>query len=291
MKHRRLFIVLAAVLLCAVLLLVSCTSEQLTPEEKVRQAAQNLSEAENFAYDMVMVTDMTADGEELVMDMHAEAAVFHDPLKLKMLISMEVMGVSMDTELYALQEGNSYVLYTGTPGHWKKERLSPSAFEERMGQQADVRASVNLYLENAGNFIDGGTEEVEGVTARRIQGFLSEDSLREVMEASGALENAGLTVEAISEDLMKEIAQNIGELPITVWLDEERMLPAKYELDMTELMQGVFDEIFKELGTEAKDFSVGNVFISMTLKDVGAAEEFDLPEEALDAPEVQAGAA
>jgi len=280
---------LAALALCTVLTLalVGCSGgQELSLEQKLQQATENISKVNSMEYDMTTTMEMSMADETLAMDMAFHAVVFNDPMKLKMTMDVSSMGESMNMDMYMLQEGSSYVMYTGSMGQWQKVTMSKAEMEEQLST-SDAQQSIDLYVGNASNFKEMGHEDVEGVNALKIQGIISGDSLKEIIEGSGMLENLGTDLDDMGTDLVKKIIDGIGDLPVTIWVDEEKLLPLKYELDMTDMAKSMYSVIFEEMGVSAEEagLEVNNFFMSMTCRNFDSAEDFELPEEALSASE------
>ena len=289
MKRNQNWMRLAALVLCAALALIlaGCGAGQKTSAEgKIQQAAKNISKVKSMEYDMTTTMEMSMAGEALAMDMTFGVVLFNDPMKMKMTMDLSSMGESMSMDMYMIQEGSSYVMYAGSMGQWQKAVLSEEEMEEQLAA-SDIQQSIDLYVGKAGNFKEMGYEDVEGVSALKIQGMISGDSLKEVMEASGMLENLGTDLDDMGAELVKKIIDNAGDLPVTIWVDEGKLLPLKYELDMTDMARSMYSVMFEEMGVSAEEagFGVDNFFMSMTCRNFDSAQEFEVPEEALSASE------
>ena len=96
----------------------------------------------------------------------------------------------------------------------------------------------------------------------------------------------GLTAEEAAA-----IYQDLGDLPVAIWIDSESKLPVKYEMDMTAMMQNIMTKVFEKMDVAAEDmdFTVDKMFISMTLYDFDNVGEIAIPEEAKNAPEMNLG--
>ena len=76
--------------------------------------------------------------------------------------------------------------------------------------------------------------------------------------------------------------KDLGELPITLWIDETEMYPIKYEMDMTSMMNSLMSGIIESMGDEAAGltFEYTKVKMEMTCSDFNAVDEITIPEEA-----------
>ena len=284
MKQNKQWLRLTAVLLCAVLAvaLVGCSGGD-SIEAKLKSVAENLAKQESYEYTMNMSMGLSMLGNDVAVETAMDGTVFNDPLKAKIVSNVSMMGSSVEVEMYMVQEGDNYVIYTGTMGQWQKQTVSKAEFEAKSGQY-DAQDSMALYLKNAKNFQDMGYEDVEGVSTLKVQGFLSGDSIKEVMETSGVLDNAASSMEGVDEkELTDKIIAKIGDLPVTLWIDEKEMLPLKYEVDMSDMIKGMYDVIFEQMGVDPAEaqFEAGDAIISMLCRSYGAATAFEIPAEAL----------
>ena len=127
-------------------------------------------------------------------------------------------------------------------------------------------------MNNLSNFSATGSETINGKEATIIEGVLTGDAMKEAMKTSG-LESAtagmGMSVD--------EVASMIeGDMPVKLWITEDGYV-MQYDLDMTQMMQGLMDGMAQgqDLGLK-----VSNVNIKMTCDNYNAIENIELPAEA-----------
>lgn len=125
-----------------------------------------------------------------------------------------------------------------------------------------------------------GTEKIGGVDAVKVKGVIPADALSEVINASGMMneESIGLTGE-----LLESLFKDMDDMEVYFWFNPETLYPVKYEMDMTNLMSSLYENLFAMLGAEAEGVSVNvsKVLISMEISNINNATEFTIPEEAL----------
>lgn len=284
MKKQLTKLLAAAVVLTMALALAACGGSGGASAEDIMTRAQKAFDGiSSMHYSMDMDMAFSAEGESVSITTAAEADCITDPIAIDMDMTMDMMGLfDMTFKMYIIQDGDQFIAYTGMDdgkgGYtWSKD------VTEDMGDmsQYDGQASMKVYLDNISSFKEAGTEEVAGVTATRYDGVIAQDSLKEVMETSGTLEQyESLGIEGL-DDLLGEM----GDLPVSIWIDQETDLPVKYEMDMTTMMQNMMTKLLAEDPDAAEaDFTVDKCSVVMTCTDYNAISAIEVPEEALNAP-------
>lgn len=249
-------------------------------EDVIKQAQENMAGVTSMRYTMTMDMEMTAEGEDVNITTDLTADYIVDPMAMKMDMVMDLgeMG-SMTTTSYAVKEDSEYVLYTGMDygdGQmtWIKQTLGGLADLE----QYNAQANLDLYLKSAESFKENGTETINGSAATRYDGVISKEALEEVLASSGMMDY----LDQMGMDETSAMLQNMDDLPISIWVDDESLLPVKYEMDMSAMMQSMMDSVAAD---EDVDVTIGKVFVSMTVTDYNSVESIQLPAEAQDAME------
>lgn len=255
--------------------------------ENVMKAAQEaLNEVTSMRYDMSMDMTLSAGGQTIESNTSGVIAYNAEPLAMEMKMTMD-MGAQgqFDVFMYVSQEDDNLVMYMSDGNNWGKQTLADAAQLE----QYNAQDSMGIYLENIDSFQEVGTEQVNGSDAIKYEGVIANDALNEVMAASGMEEQ--LAQYGLTEEEAAAIYQDLGDLPVAIWIAKESNLPVKYEMDMTAMMQNIMTKMFEnmDVATEDMDFTVDNMFISMTLYDFNNVGEIEIPEEAKAAPEMDLG--
>ena len=310
MKGRMMRKGLAAVLSLAMILclLTACgaggggekSATNMTPEEVLAAASKNMDSLESMSYDMDMdmgfaiaIPSLEVD-EKLDISSKSEADYIKEPMKMKMTMNMDMgTGEAMDMLMYLVQDGDTYITYTGIENEdgsfdWVRQVMSDLPDMS----QYKAEDTMKLYLSSGESFKENGTEEVNGVEAVRYDGVIKGEAMQEVMDSSGMTEQLAAMNLGGDEDLFK----NAGDLPISIWIDREQLLPVKYEMDMAAVMQYIMEKALAQQlegleGTGEMKMTVSKAFVSMTVKNFNGVEDFEIPQEALDAEELDAAAA
>ena len=206
-------------------------------EAVLAKAQAAFEQVKSMHYTMDMDMGFTADGESIEIETNAEADYIVNPTQMDMDLHMNMMGLfDMTIKMYLIQEEDGYTVYTGMDDGEGNITWSRDTMDDLDDlSQYDASYSMDLYLENGTSFVENGTEEVAGVTAARYDGVITQESLDAVMDASGVLDQ----FEAFGVEGMDDLLREMGDLPVSVWIDQESGLPVKYEMDMTALMQNM----------------------------------------------------
>lgn len=275
MKFRKRFMAAAMTVAMAVAM-VGCggnnggdnAKKGLDAETLLKTANETMANVESFSADMNMTFDMEMGEEKASTEIVAKMEAMTNPLKLKMDMSTKMNGEEMQAyQMYAMQDGETATSYVNVGGQWAKQPISVDDLAQYNAEQ-----NMDLYLNNLSNFSATGSETINGKEATIIEGVLTGDAMKEAMKTSG-LESAtagmGMSVD--------EVASMIeGDMPVKLWITEDGYV-MQYDLDMTQMMQGLMDGMAQgqDLGLK-----VSNVNIKMTCDNYNAIENIELPAEA-----------
>jgi len=277
-------------LLCAATLALALTA---CNEEDVGQiladAELKVTEATSLQADMVMDMDMTiaAEGKSQTMKMNTqmEMQMFNDPIKMKMDMTTsvdmsEMLGADgvqeMTTQAYMVGENNVYTMYSNDGTAWNSQKIDMSTME-----QYDPSVKMSLCLKNGDSFKAAGEESIDGTKAKKYKGFISNEALNEVMQASGVVNGMGSIVNMEGLD-WAALYKDMGNIPITLWIDGEGY-PVRYEMDMTEMMNKLYGKIIEQFGEAAAgaEMNCEKVLVTMDCYNYNKAEDFSVPTEAM----------
>ena len=162
MKKRRLFSAWILVLVLAAGVLGGCgkknteeteTSETsgkpATASELVEQARDALAGADSMSgqLSIEMAMDYSAQGVEATLEckVSQDMEMVREPEAAHMTgtININLSGITVDTESYAVKEGDSYVTYTKSAGQWLKQKADSA------DTQADASKTLDMLLKNS----------------------------------------------------------------------------------------------------------------------------------------------
>ena len=261
-------------------------TDAMTPTERVAAAEEKMSALTSLSIDMTqdigMSFAMADQSQELNMSTKMQMDVIQEPLKAKgtMQIDMgEELGGVQDVELYIMSEDDAANLYMQMGGQWIKQSVT----EAELGQY-DAAESLELYLDSAADFAEAGTEQIGGADATKFTGVIKGDKLYDVIEESGVLSSLGQTGTDVSEDTIKSMLSELGDLPMSVWINADGY-PVQYEMDMSQMIDSIVQNALEAEGAadQGMTMTVSKAAMSLTCSNFNAVEDFELPAEAQNA--------
>lgn len=261
-------------------------TDAMTPAERVAAAEEKMSALTSLSIDMTqdigMSFAMADQSQELNMSTKMQMDVIQEPLKAKgaMQIDMgEELGGVQDVELYIMSEDDTANVYMQMGGQWIKQSVT----EAELGQY-DAADSLELYLDSAADFAEVGTEQVGGADATKFTGVIKGDKLYDVIEESGVLGSLGQTGTDVSEDAIKSMLSELGDLPMSVWINADGY-PVQYEMDMSQMIDSILQKALEMEGAadQGMTMTVSKAAMSLTCSNFNAVEDFELPAEAQNA--------
>ncbi len=248
-------------------------------KDPLAAAMENMSKVESMDAKMVMEMDMTAGDQTLETVTTIDTSLFTEPMRLKVDMTMDMSGYGdVGMEIYAEEaEDGTLVMYQYDGMDWSTQNVTTDDLV-----QYDVSGSMDAYIASASNFKQEGTEQVGGASAYKYTGVITGDSMQDVMMSSGALDSLGTQMN-MDEAQMEELLS--GDIAVTLWIDEENLYPVQYDMDMTEVMDGLMGKILEAAGNDAAGLtmSIPKMTISMTCGNFNSATDFTIPEEAKNA--------
>lgn len=242
-------------------------------------AMEKLNAVSSLDATMVMEMNMGVMGQTMETKTTMNMSCFNDPMKLKADMSMDMGDLgSFDMSMYAAMDGDTYNMYLFDGTSWTTQAVDMSYL-----QQYDAKESMNLYLESGDDYTLEGTEEINGSTANKFTGVIRGEALEEVLAASGATSNLEASVGELD---LAGLYSDLGDLEITVWVDQESGYPVRYAMDMTQMLQGMMDKILAASaeGTDTSGMlTVDKVNMVMDCFNFNSAADFEIPAEALGA--------
>ena len=261
-------------------------TDAMTPTERVAAAEEKMSALTSLSIDMTqdigMSFAMADQSQELNMSTKMQMDVIQEPLKAKgtMQIDMgEELGGVQDVELYIMSEDDAANLYMQMGGQWIKQSVT----EAELGQY-DAADSLELYLDSAADFAEAGTEQIGGADATKFTGVIKGDKLYDVIEESGVLSSLGQTGTDVSEDAIKSMLSELGDLPMSVWINADGY-PVQYEMDMSQMIDSILQKALEMEGAadQGMTMTVSKAAMSLTCSNFNAVDDFELPAEAQNA--------
>ncbi len=278
-KERKLLTLL--LVFCMVFALAACGNKDMSDADVMKQATENMNALKSMTAETSMEMVFSMGEDSMTMTSEMTQKVINDPISMEIVMNM-VMGFGgetqeMESTVYAEADGDNLITYTQMEGDWyKMTQPGLEALEEY-----DTTKAMGTYLEAIQNFKKTGTEDVAGVKADKYEGVITEDYFQTVLEESGLDEQFGFDGE--DSATLKELFEGIGEMPITIWIDGEKLLPVKYYFDMTNMMSA----LMKNMGADEEGLAIDKVILSMVLTGFDNVDAIDIPQEAREAEELE----
>jgi hypothetical protein len=180
-----------------------------------------------------------------------------------------------DVTTYIEQSGSTINVYTQTNnGNWSTQQIDSSS------NQANVLQLITLCLNSIQN-LDMSDDEVDGISAYKINGTIDAASMEQIVNQSG-LAN-GLLGGSTNLDL-SGIYDGLNDMNLTLWIDKDTFYPFQYTMDMTEISSRILQKM-KDAGVSLNGVGLSNVAIKTynitgKLNDFNNAADSDVPSDA-----------
>lgn len=273
-------IVMGAVVALA---LLGCGGSKEEAKQMLVDAQEKMKDVQSMDFSMNMEMDLEAVGQQVAMKISGDMSIIEDPVQAKMVLQIDVGEGAETMELYAKQDGDQITMYSGTGTNYSKQVLTLPEFESQIAQY-DANQNIEKYIEMFSDIEHGGSETYNGKSCTKVVGIVSGEKFQEVLNTTGSgldsLEDAGL-----SSEQLQSIFSGIDDLEINIWIDNETGYIAGYEMDMTKMLQQVYDNLMDSLmgdsgiSVEAK---INKMSIEMTMENINNVEEIEIPQAALD---------
>lgn len=284
-KNMKKFYRAAALALAAVVLMTGCSSKNSSNSDNL-----DIIDATSAVGSYCGVTEIgfsaSGEGKKIAMGTTGNIEMQIDPFFSK--IGLVITSSEEDAEpeimesTMLLSDGEEdktvYLLHND---EWQKETVETDNLRIAASQY-DVLATGQLLMEASADMKKTGSEDYNGISADRYDGTISPDIMPSLFNSTGSLALVGTNIG-------RSYFKNCDDLNVAVWVDGDGVILG-YELDLTSIVQSLFDELYKENGVT--DETVMTKFESYTAK--GYVTEYNnkidtaIPEEALAAPEYNA---
>ena len=247
----------------------------LTPTEIVASAMEKMAALKSMDATMVMEMEMSSEEESFVMTTTMDMTTFTDPIKLHVEMKMDMGALgSMDMSLYAQGEGDDYTMYVYDGTNWAAQSVSLADLE-----QYSAQGSMDIYLDGAVDFVSAGTEELAGGAADKYTGVIRGEALEKLLVEGNTLDSLTSTLDE-DADSLKDMYKDLGDLPISVWIDPESGYVVRFGMDMSGITGKIMEKVMEEMGEDI-GISVPKMTITMDYANFDAAADFTVPAEAL----------
>ena len=207
---------------------------------RVAKAAIKMSKLESLHADVEMQIGMGI--SVLGQDVNADADVTggvdiqRDPERVYVNMTAEVAGSEQNLLLYAVGRDGGADVYSSADGgeSWTKGSIEND--DSSKSSKADGKSLFLLRSESAASFTEYGKEKVNGSDAIRYNGKITSDELRQALELANAKQSLE---ESLDVELDDDAFADLGDVPVSIWIDVKSGMIVRVEMDMSDVMQGL----------------------------------------------------
>ena len=244
----------------------------------VAKAAIKMSKLESLHADVEMQIGMGI--SVLGQDVNADATVTggadiqRDPERVYVNMNAEVAGFEQNMLLYAVgRDGGADVYSSADSGEsWTKDSIEND--DNSKSSKADGKSVFLLLSDSAASFKEYGKEKVNGSDAIRYNGKITSDELKQALELADAKQSLE---ESLDVELDDDVFKDLGDVPVSIWIDVKSDMIVRVEMDMSDVMQGLVP-VLVDKAMEKTDVGIGvntkvyDATVSITLSEFDAVQ-------------------
>lgn len=284
-------------LLCALLVgaltlcLCACSggirlfSAPLTLEQKLARAAEQMQQLKSLHMDLEACVGVTFNiaGESIYREEHTHNLLDLQTEPMKMYVEMQNDQPDEGSGYlcYAEQDGDTVNVYSSYDGGATWSRSTAPSLTELPAQNTAQQAL--LLLSCAATFTETGKETVNGSEATVYSGLISGELVEQAVKASGVMDSVA---EALGGLVTEDMLKDLGDIPVSIAIDDESCMLVRYTMDMSQVMQSLMERllgsVLDQYGLEQTEafFKLEKVTLSVTLSQFDSVEEIVIPEAA-----------
>lgn len=263
---------LGALILAAGLLLAASGCKRTAVVDVMEACLANANAAKSVSFETEMTMSMTLMGQPVVMKAQGEGNSTAEPMRLFMQHKQQTGAITVEGQSYAELLDGEYVQYTGYNGQWIKQTL-PAEMMSQNPQEA-----IQIYLGAVSSYQKEGMETIAGRKTSKYSAVIGSDALERVLQASGAVDQ--LTQMGMDAEQAAGLYTGLGDLPVSLWVDEAAMQTVKIEMNLTDIMSSVVQKVLEAQGeAETAQMSISDVMMSMTITGYDTVESVEIPDE------------
>ena len=244
----------------------------------VAKAAIKMSKLESLHADIEMQIGM---GISLLgQDVNADAAITggadiqRDPERVYVNLMAEVAGFEQNLLFYGVGRDDGFDVYSSADSgdSWTKDSIEND--DSSKSSKADGKSVFLLLSDSAASFKEYGKEKVNGSDAIRYNGKITSDELRQALELANAKQ---ALEESLDVELDDDVFEDLGDVPVSIWIDVKSGMIVRVEMDMSDVMQGLVP-VLVDKAMEKTDVGIGvntkvyDATVSITLSEFDAVQ-------------------
>ena len=244
----------------------------------VAKAAIKMSKLDSLHADVEMQIGM---GISLLgQDVNADAAITggadiqSDPERVYVNLLAEVAGFEQNLLFYGVGRDDGFDVYSSADSgdSWTKGSVEDD--DSSKNSKADGKSLFLLLSESAASFKEYGKEKVNGSDAIGYNGKITSDELRQALELANAKQ---ALEESLDVELDDDVFEDLGDVPVSIWIDVKSGMIVRVEMDMLDVMQGLVP-VLVDKAMEKTDVGIGvntkvyDATVSITLSEFDAVQ-------------------
>ncbi len=244
----------------------------------VAKAAIKMSKLESLHADIEMQIGMGI--SVLGQDVNADATVTggadiqRDPERVYVNMNAEVAGFEQNLLFYGVGRDDGFDVYSSADSgeSWTKDSIEND--DSSKSSKADGKSLFLLLSDSAASFKEYGKEKVNGSDAIRYNGKITSDELRQALELADVKQSLE---ESLDVELDDDVFEDLGDVPVSIWIDVKLGMIVRIEMDMSDVMQGLVP-VLVDKAMEKTDVGIGvntkvyEVTVSITLSEFDAVQ-------------------
>lgn len=245
---------------------------------RVAKAAIKMSKLDSLHADVEMQIGM---GISLLgQDVNADAAITggadiqRDPERVYVNLMAEVAGFEQNLLFYGVGRDDGFDVYSSADSgdSWTKGSVEDD--DNSKNSKADGKSLFLLLSDSAASFKEYGKEKVNGSDAIGYNGKITSDELRQALELANAKQ---ALEESLDVELDDDVFEDLGDVPVSIWIDVKSGMIVRVEMDMSDVMQGLVP-VLVDKAMEKTDVGIGvntkvyEVTVSITLSEFDAVQ-------------------
>lgn len=244
----------------------------------VAKAAIKMSKLESLHADVEMQIGMGI--SVLGQDVNADATVTggadiqRDPERVYVNMNAEVADFEQNMLLYAVgRDGGADVYSSADSGEsWTKDSIEND--NSSKSSKADGKSVFLLLSDSAASFKEYGKEKVNGSDAIRYNGKITSDELKQALELADVKQSLEASLDVELDD---DVFEDLGDVPVSIWIDVKSGMIVRVEMDMSDVMQGLVP-VLVDKAMEKTDVGIGvntkvyDATVSITLSEFDAVQ-------------------
>ena len=245
---------------------------------RVAKAAIKMSKLDSLHADVEMQIGM---GISLLgQDVNADAAITggadiqRDPERVYVNLMAEVAGFEQNLLFYGVGRDDSFDVYSSADSgdSWTKGSVEDD--DSSKNSKADGKSLFLLLSDSAASFKEYGKEKVNGSDAIGYNGKITSDELMQALELANAKQ---ALEESLDVELDDDVFEDLGDVPVSIWIDVKSGMIVRVEMDMSDVMQGLVP-VLVDKAMEKTDVGIGvntkvyDATVSITLSEFDAVQ-------------------